>query len=138
MPALDSLADTSLAVALVLTSHEAYERANRAVGDRPLRLAAHAALETYSVLTRLPGDARLTARDAARLIRVRFSTPVLLPRASSVALIDELARLGIVGGAVYDALIAATARAVGGVLLTRDRRAAATYSLLQVQVEIVG
>jgi len=34
--------------------------------------------ETYSVLTRLPGDLRLTPVDAARLLADRFVEPFLL------------------------------------------------------------
>ena len=37
------------------------------------------------------------------------------------------------GGEVYDALIAATAKSTGAVLLTRDRRAEATYRAIGVE-----
>jgi len=53
-------------------------------------------------------------------------------------LVDEFARLGIAGGAVYDALIALTAGVDGRVLITRDLRAAATYSLVKVTHEFVA
>jgi predicted nucleic acid-binding protein len=131
------LADTSVAVAAVLVSHTAHDVVNRSIGDRPLRLPAHAALETYSVLTRLPGDARLDPADAARLLGERFGQSVTLTAKASHALVAELARLRIAGGAVYDALIAKTALASQATLLTRDSRAVATYKLLSVNHELL-
>ena len=132
-----SLADTSVAVPLVLSSHVAHERVNTKIGDRAVELAAHAALETYSVLTRLPGDARLTPDDASRLMHERFGSAVAPDQQVCKGLVAALADLRIAGGAVYDALIAVTTRGVGGVLLTRDLRAAATYKTLNVTVELI-
>lgn len=125
-------ADTSIVIPAVLTSHEAHPTVNAYLGRRDVRLPWHASLESYSVLTRLPGDARLAPVDAAHLLATRFGRPVPLPEPVAGTLVGELAGLGIAGGAVYDALIAVTARSGGATLLTRDRRAAATYALLQV------
>lgn len=130
------LADTSVAIAAVSGSHEAHQQVNARVGKRALRLVAHAALETYSVLTRLPGDARLAPGDAAVLIRDRFGTSIPFPAAETETFVDELGRLGVAGGAVYDAVIGATCRACKGTLLTRDRRAVATYEALNVRYEL--
>lgn len=132
------LADTSVVVPAVLTSHEAHVAVDSALGRRIVRLPWHASLESYSVLTRLPGDARLTPADAAQLLSARFGDPVSLPEPAANGLVRELASLGIAGGAVYDALIAVTARTAGATLLTRDRRAAATYALLRVAHRLVG
>lgn len=131
------LVDTSVAVPMVVVSHEAHVLVRDSVRGRPLDIAAHAALETYSVLTRLPGDARVRPQDAARLLRERFAAAVVPTAKTSRGLVDELASLGIAGGAVYDALIAVTARSIDAVLLTRDRRAAATYARLDLAVEII-
>ena len=60
--------DTSVAVPLLVTSHVAHRSVNAALGDRTAALAGHALLETYAVLTRLPGDARLAPADAVRLL----------------------------------------------------------------------
>ena len=57
--------DTSVAVPLLVFSHTAHADVSATVGRRRLRLGAHAALETYSVLTRLPGDCLLYTSDAA-------------------------------------------------------------------------
>ncbi len=103
-----------------------------------MSLAAHSALESYSVLTRLPGDARLAPADAVHLLDVRFGRPVVLPDRRAADLVAELADLGIAGGAVYDALIAATAATADATLLTRDIRAAATYQRVDAAYELVS
>ena len=131
------LADTSVAVPAVLASQVAHHVVNHWVGDRTLQLPAHASLETYSVLTRLPGDARLLPGDAALLIRERFGSLVMLDPESTSGLVDELARLRVAGGAAYDALIAMTAVKAQGTLVTRDMRAAGTYRLLNADYELV-
>jgi predicted nucleic acid-binding protein len=43
-----------------------------------------------------------------------------------------------VGGSIYDALIAATARHAGATLLTRDERARSVYERMQVAFELVS
>lgn len=132
------LADTSVSVPVIIENHPAHEAVTAWLRDRPTVLAAHSALETYSVLTRLPGDARLAPADAAAVMAERFGAPIVLPAKRARRLVDELARLGIAGGAVYDALIAVTADADGRILVTRDLRAAATYSLVNVTHEFVA
>ncbi len=131
------LADTSVVVPAIVSSHQHHKNVNRSLGRRVVRLPFHASLEAYSVLTRLPGDARLSVADAARVLRERFGEPVLLDELHARSLVDEFARRRIAGGAVYDALIAATADAVGATLLTRDRRAAATYDQMSVTFSFV-
>lgn len=49
-----------------------------------------------------------------------------------------LASAGRIGGAVYDALVALTARLAGAVLVTADARAAATYDLVGVELRRLG
>ena len=68
------LADTSVAVPALLASHLAHVQVQDQLAGRVLGLTAHAALETYSVLTRLPGDARLSLDDASTLIAERFDS----------------------------------------------------------------
>ena len=132
------LADTSVSVPAIVENHPAHRSVVAWLRDRPTVLAAHSALETYSVLTRLPGDARLTPVDAAAVIAERFGAPIVLPARRARRLVDELARLGIAGGAVYDAVIAVTADVDGRILVTRDVRAAATYSLVNVTHEFLA
>jgi predicted nucleic acid-binding protein len=55
-----------------------------------------------------------------------------------VAAFAQAAAAGLAGGAIYDALIAATASRAGATLLSRDRRAAATYEMLGADYELVA
>ena len=52
-------------------------------------------------------------------------------------MLDGLVSAEIAGGAVYDALVGATAAEHGIVLATRDRRALDTYRALGVEVEVL-
>src|SRR3954454_23708590 len=94
---------------------------------RDVSLSGHAAVETYAVLTRLPGDLRLTPADAARLIRARFGPPLLIGLKTSRRLMGILSEHGIAGGATYDALVALAAAERGADLATRDARGRSTY-----------
>lgn len=134
----DLLVDTSLAVPLVLTSHDAHAAVNSAVGGRSVALAGHAVHETYAVLTRLPGDARLAPRDAVRLMSERFEPAAVLDAESERGALAVLADLEIAGGATYDGLIGLAARSSGLPLASRDRRAEGTYRRLGVEVELLA
>ena len=126
--------DTSAAVALVMSSHVAHRVVRRRLRGQDLVLTQHSLAETYSVLTRLPGDARVAPVDAVRLIDANFGAPALLPAAAAGAVPELLAELKIVGGAVYDRHLGQAARAHDLALATRDIRAAATYEALGVDV----
>lgn len=130
--------DTSVAVPLLVQTHQHHDDVVRWWDGRDVALAGHALPETYSVLTRLPGDLRLTPADAARLLDSRFSEPLLLARAEAAELPDTLAELGVAGGAVYDALVALAAAQHGAPLATRDARAVATYEVAGVRVLAVA
>ena len=131
------IADTSVAIPLVLASHDAHALVNRVLGRRRLYLAAHAAVETYAVLTRLPGDARLAAADAVALIKDRFVGTVG-PAGDPVDAVERLAAVGIAGGATYDGLVALAALSrTDATLYSRDRRATATYNRLRVSFELI-
>jgi toxin FitB len=129
--------DTSVAIPLLVRSHHDHAAVVRWWGGQDVALAGHALAETYSVLTRLPGDARLAPADAARLLTARFSAPLLLNSSRARKLPDTLARLGIAGGAVYDALVALAAKEHDAVLATRDARARGTYDAVGVAVIVL-
>lgn len=129
--------DTSVAVPLVVRSHRAHAVVVRWWNGQEVALSGHALAETYSVLTRLPGDARLAPADAARLLKARFSPPLLLGNPQARELPGTLSRLGIAGGAVYDALVALAARQHEVALATRDARARGTYDAIGVKVILV-
>lgn len=120
--------DTSVVVASFGAWHEHHQTALDLLAERP-RLAAHTALESYSVLTRLPGPFRADTGTVTEFLRRTFDGPRLtLGQQAQDELPDRLAACGIEGGAVYDGLIALTAQAADAELLTLDRRALGTYS----------
>lgn len=130
--------DTSVAVPLLVGTHRAHAEVTRWWSGRDIALSGHAVAETYSVLTRLPGDVRLAPVDAAQLIRERFAPPMMLGTEMSGRIPDILSRLGIAGGAVYDALVALAALEHGADLATRDLRAKATYEAVGARVVVAG
>ena len=75
--------------------------------------------------------------DVVRLLDARFSSALVLSRSLARKLPDTLSRLGIAGGAVYDALVALAAKEHGAALATRDSRARGTYESVGVQVVVV-
>jgi toxin FitB len=129
--------DTSVAIPLLVRSHHDHAAVVRWWNGQEVALSGHALAETYSVLTRLPGDARLAPADAARLLNARFSSPLLLSTPRSRKLPDILSRLGIAGGAVYDALVALAAKDHNAALATRDARAQGTYDAVGVTIIVV-
>ncbi len=122
-----NVADTSLVVAAFASWHEKHDPARRAV-DEGLRLIEHCALETYSVLTRLPPPHRAPATIVRDFLGARFPQPMLrLTVGDYRRFLLELPERNVSGGATYDALIAAVAAANGAELVTCDRRAAVVY-----------
>jgi toxin FitB len=130
--------DTSVAVPLLVRSHQHHADVVRWWNGQELALSGHALAETYSVLTRLPGDARLAADDAARLLDARFAAPLVLSAGAAQKIHSTLSRLGIAGGAVYDALVALAAEENRTALATRDARARGTYDAVGVAVILVA
>lgn len=119
--------DTSVIVAAFGGWHEHHEPA-RAVLSRESRLPAHAALEAYSVITRLPEPFRAEPAVVVEFLRRTFPSPRLSLAADQQAQLPErLCAAGIAGGAVYDGMVALTASAGGAELVTLDRRALETY-----------
>jgi predicted nucleic acid-binding protein len=123
--------DSSCMVAAVCTWHEHHAAASSGIerrldrGER-MAIAAHALVETYAVLTRLPAPHRLAPGDAWALVHANFvkhATVVALSGAATVKMLDALAGTGIGGGRTYDAAIAASARQAGvSALLTFNPR----------------
>lgn len=131
------LLDTSAAIALVVEDHEAHAATLAAVRGRMLGLAGHAWFETYSVLTRLPAGLRRSPADVIRLLTRNFPTSAFLDERASADLGGELARLGLSGGAVYDALVGAAARQHQLPLTSGDARARAVYEALGVELDLI-
>jgi predicted nucleic acid-binding protein len=127
-------ADSSVVIAGFASWHRHHEAALkvlRGVSD----LVAHAEVESYSVLTRLPEPFQIAPGEMAGYLRQRYpGRRMVLPESARGDLVARLARLSIAGGAVYDAIVAATAAHHGYRLLSCDRRAASTYDRLGVDV----
>ncbi len=127
-----------MAVPLLVRTHAAHAEVVSWWRSREVALCGHVLAETYSVLTRLPGDVRLAPADAARLLTTRFAAPLLLGEDTATHLPDLLARHGVAGGAVYDALVALAAVEHGAELATRDARARDTYEALGARVIVAA
>lgn len=130
-------ADTSLVIAAFASWHECHEAARRAL-DGGLRLIEHCALETYSVLTRLPPPHRTSGAVVRDFLTARFPQPFL--RLSEQAYKDFIFGLpdhGVTGGAAYDALVAATAAGFHAELVTCDRRALPVYERYSVRSQLL-
>ena len=105
--------DTSVAIPLLVETHTSHRSVTHRATDKTLVLSGHAVAETYSVLKRLPGSARVEGADAVKLMDHRFAIPLVLPERVARDVHRELAGLQIAGGVVYDALVAFAARAHG-------------------------
>lgn len=130
--------DTSIAVPLLVDRHPGHGQVTRWARGRTLALSGHAAVEAYSVLTRLPQGLQAPAADVARVIRSRFGRPYLLDVEDAAGLVDVLGDLGVIGGAVYDALVGLAAARHDVGLATQDRRALPTYRAVGARVVLVG
>lgn len=130
--------DTSVAVPLLVASHPRHAALATWAKGRVLGLCGHALAETYSVLTRLPGDARVLPADAVMLIDENFTVPLQLGVRAARTAHRQLAQRGLAGGATYDGLVALAAREHGVLLITRDARARATYEALGVSTEVLA
>jgi predicted nucleic acid-binding protein len=106
--------DSSVLVPALLPDHVHHARsfaAFAAASRKNAGCAAHSLAEVYSTLTRYPGKQRLSAESAALLVQEveHRLTLVWLDGHEYFAAINRIAGMGIIGGAVYDALIAACA-----------------------------
>jgi len=88
----------------------------------------------------MPPPHRLAQAVVASLLERWFPAErTLVPSAElSRDIVRDCAESGIAGGAVYDALVGLTAAEASATLLTRDVRAARTYSRLGVAADLLG
>lgn len=128
--------DSSVLIPAVAPWHAEHGRVDRAlegVGD--LRMIGHVVLETYSWLTR--NRPRTPPAEASKLLRSLPGPTLVLSPAGQIRLLEVAGSSGIVGGAMYDALIAATALEADARLLSRDERASRTYEAIGVRFELI-
>lgn len=127
--------DSSVVIAAFATWHEHHALARKAMSTRP-RLIAHAAVESYSVLTRLPPPHRAHPSIVHAFVTERFTEPLLtLSEAGYQDFLATVASRQILGGPAYDALIAFTAAEHRATLLSLDLRATATYEAVGATIE---
>ena len=130
--------DTSVLVAGFASWHEGHESASEILRKQP-RLPAHVAVEAYSVLTRLPPPHRVPANLVSVFISEQFKEPLLLMTDAALRrLLGALPEMGVTGGRVYDAVVAATALEAGAELMTRDQRAVPTYTAIGVAFKLLS
>lgn len=129
--------DTSICVPALLADHPDHEACRRLASGASI--PAHALVESYSVLTRLPGGHRLDPSIARRLLHEWFGSRSILvaPAGLQRSLVDQAEAAGVSGGATYDALVALVVKASGDELLTRDLRAVPTYEAVGVRFRTV-
>jgi predicted nucleic acid-binding protein len=129
--------DTSVVVACFASWHEHHAIARKAMAGRP-RLVAHAAVESYSVLTRLPPPHRALPSIVHTFITERFTEPFLtLSETGYQELLATVAAGQVLGGSTFDALIAFTAAEHQATLISLDQRAAPSYEAIGVSVELL-
>lgn len=134
----DALCDTSVAVALVVADHQYHEHTAEVLRGRRLGLCGLAVFETFSVLTRLPPPIRRPPGIVRDILDRTFPHSRFLSSDAAGVLLERLGTAGVAGGAVYDALVAATAIEHGVPLVSRDGRAADTYRLLGCPLELIS
>ena len=103
--------DTSALIPAFLEDHEHHEasfKALRKCDKANASCAAHSLAEMYATLTRLPGKHRMSGDQAMLFleeVRERL-TPVSLDSEECFAALRAAAARGVVGGTVYDLLVA--------------------------------
>jgi predicted nucleic acid-binding protein len=132
--------DTSVLFAAFAPWHSAHRVAHELVSTMSNgRLIAHVAFETTSVLSRMPDGERVSARVVHDALDRLFPGEWLqLDAPGARRALATAVGAGVRGGALYDALISATAAAHGARLVTFDRRGRATYEAMGVEVEVLS
>jgi predicted nucleic acid-binding protein len=117
-------------LALVSTWHPKHSASAAEVDGRlgrgeSLVIAGHSLAELYSVLTRFPPPYRLSPTHALGLIERNFAGAEIvgLEAQGYLALVRDAPGLGVSGGTIYDALIAACAKRAGAdTIMTLNER----------------
>lgn len=125
--------DSSVTIAAAAPWHLAHDAAVAALSAEAASLISHVAFETTAALSRMPEGQRLAPDVVLEWLELRFGSRWLaLPAAATRRALRTAVDRGIRGGALYDALIGATALHHRHTLISADRRAAPIYSALGV------
>ena len=103
--------DSSVLIPVFLEEHEHHEASLKVFLKADKKqdcCGAHSLAEVYSTLTRLPGKHRLSGEQALLFIEnIRERLTIITLDAEEYAVtLEEAAAAGIVGGMIYDALLA--------------------------------
>jgi predicted nucleic acid-binding protein len=117
---MKTLFDTSVIVSGIVESHPMHSKClpwlQRAkAGDFECVVVSHTLAEAYAVLTTLPVKPRISPLVAQKLVYTNLEAlakfvPITI--ADYRTTIERMARLGLSGGTVYDALIATVAQRI--------------------------
>jgi predicted nucleic acid-binding protein len=130
--------DTSVVIASLAPWHEAHQPARAALLAGDVRLPAHVAFETTSALSRMPEGRRIAPTVVLEALELGFRQPWLtLEAADQRDALQRAVKAGVRGGALYDALIAATASKHRAQLLSADRRARGAYQAMGVNATFI-
>jgi toxin FitB len=130
--------DSSVLIPALASTYEGHERCVVALAGRSPRLISYVAFETTSVLSRMPEGLRLAPVSVRDALDLDFPDSWLaLDAAGQRSCLRRAVDAGLRGGALYDALIAATAREHGATLLSADRRAREAYEAIGVEVSYI-
>jgi len=130
--------DSSVLIPALASTFEGHERCVSALAGRSPRLISYVAFETTSVLSRMPEGLRMTPVSVRDALDLDFPNSWLaLDAEGQRSCLRRAVDAGLRGGALYDALIAATAREHGATLLSADRRARDAYEAMRADVSYV-
>ena len=130
--------DSSVTIAAAAPWHAAHEAATTALAAERPSLIAHVAFETTAAMSRMPEGQRLAPSLVLEWLERRFHGPWLaLPASATRRGLRGAVDHGIRGGALYDALIAATAAHHRHTLISADRRAAPVYAAFDIEVVFI-
>jgi predicted nucleic acid-binding protein len=128
--------DTSVLIAALAPWHTSHDAAREALRGSEARLVAHVAFETTSALSRMPE--RIAPGVVLEAIVRRFPGAWLALDADRAReALERAVAAGLRRGALYDALIAATAAEHGAQLVSADRRARRAYDAVGASVSYV-
>ncbi len=125
-------------IAALAPWHEAHHPARAALAEAEVRLPAHVAYETTSALSRMPEGRRIAPSVVLEALERGFTQPWLALDAGDLrSTLRRAVETGVRGGALYDALIAATAARHNAEILSADQRALGTYRAMGVRVRLI-
>jgi toxin FitB len=130
--------DSSVVIAAIAPWHVLHRSARAALENGDVRLPAHVAFETTSALSRMPQGRRIASDVVFEALERGFTRPWLsLAGKAHRDALRRAVKAGLRGGALYDALIAATASEHRAELLSADRRASGAYQAMGVEVRFI-